>query len=51
MSPLQYCDVCSVLLFRLQNTDLSQSCTQSKKQADMDETKEDSGQHAEVVNI
>ncbi|XP_051252298.1 protein TMED8 [Dicentrarchus labrax] len=34
-------------LDRLQNTDLSQSCTQSKTQADMDETKEDSGQHAE----
>ncbi|XP_068563076.1 protein TMED8 [Cebidichthys violaceus] len=31
----------------LQNTDLSQSCTQSKNQADMEETKGDSGQHSE----
>ncbi|XP_037652338.1 protein TMED8 isoform X1 [Sebastes umbrosus] len=34
-------------LDRLQNTDLSQSCTQSTNQADMDETKEDSGQQSE----
>ncbi|XP_041810113.1 protein TMED8 isoform X1 [Chelmon rostratus] len=34
-------------LDRLQNTDLSQSCAQSKTQADMAETKEDSGQHTE----
>lgn len=35
-------------LDRLQSTELSQSCTASKDQADMDETKKkDSGQHAE----
>lgn len=35
-------------LDRLQNTELSQSCTPSTDQADMDETKrKDSGQHAE----
>ncbi|XP_020485618.1 protein TMED8 [Labrus bergylta] len=32
---------------RLQNTDLSQSCVQSKIQADMEETKEDSGPYTE----
>ncbi|KAF3844811.1 hypothetical protein F7725_007974 [Dissostichus mawsoni] len=34
-------------LDRLQNTDLSQSCTESKNQAEMDENKEDSVQHSE----
>ncbi|XP_042356783.1 protein TMED8 [Plectropomus leopardus] len=34
-------------LDRLQNTNLSQSCVQSSKRADMDQTKEDSGQHCE----
>ncbi|XP_070698355.1 protein TMED8 [Pempheris klunzingeri] len=35
-------------LDRLQNTELSQSCTQSESRADMEETKqEDSGQHTE----
>ncbi|KAM6917441.1 protein TMED8 isoform 1-T1 [Lycodopsis pacificus] len=34
-------------LDRLPNTDLSQSCTQSKNQADMEETKGDSEQHSE----
>ncbi|XP_042243859.1 protein TMED8 isoform X2 [Thunnus albacares] len=32
---------------RLQNTDLSKSFSQPKKQPEMEETKEDSGQHAE----
>ncbi|XP_034714780.1 protein TMED8 [Etheostoma cragini] len=34
-------------LDRLQNTDISQSCTQSKNQADMEKIQEDSGQHSE----
>ncbi|KAI4804268.1 hypothetical protein KUCAC02_025902 [Chaenocephalus aceratus] len=34
-------------LDRLQNTDLSQSCTESKNKAEMDENKEDSVQHSE----
>lgn len=38
-----------MLLPRLQSTDLSHSCIQPEKQADMDEAKEDSGLHAEVV--
>lgn len=47
---MKYCDVLLYdLSYRLQNTDLSQS--QPKSQADMDDTKEESGQHAEVVNI
>lgn len=40
----------SLLIFRLQNTDLSQSCTPTKEQADMDETKEDPEQHPEVFH-
>ncbi|XP_068195053.1 protein TMED8 [Antennarius striatus] len=36
-------------LARLQNTDLSQSSTPITKQADMEESKEDSGQHAQAA--